>query len=89
MKRTISLKLNVSQVQGKALIETQKIFSDACNEIVKTSIENRCWNNVALHHLAYYPMREKFTVLGSQMTCNAIKLWLAISTVTATLRSIF
>ncbi len=34
--------------------------------------EHRCWNRVALHHLAYKKLREKFPNLGSQMACNAI-----------------
>jgi IS605 OrfB family transposase len=34
--------------------------------------EHRCWNRVALHHLVYYQVREKFPALGSQMVCQAI-----------------
>jgi len=30
------------------------------------------WNRVALHHLHYRTLREKFPALGSQMICNAI-----------------
>lgn len=41
--------------------------------VVSFAVEHRCWNRVALHHLAYYPVREKFPALGSQMICNAIK----------------
>jgi IS605 OrfB family transposase len=35
--------------------------------------EHRCWNRVALHHLVYYQLREKFPALGSQMACQAIR----------------
>jgi hypothetical protein len=31
-----------------------------------------CWNRVALHHLAYKDLRERFPQLGSQLACNVI-----------------
>lgn len=73
MKRTIILKLNLSQEQKNALLETQIAFSRACNQVVPFVVENRCWNRVALHHLCYYWIRENIPSLGSQMICNAIK----------------
>ena len=48
------------------------MFASACNAIVPFAQEHRCWNRVALHHLAYYVVREKFPELGSQMVCQAI-----------------
>jgi len=72
MKRTISLKLVLTQEQSNSLLETQKMFSKACNQIVPHAVENRCWNRVALHHHSYYALRESMPSLGSQMTCNAI-----------------
>lgn len=73
MKRTILLKLNLSQEQSDSLLETQVAFSNSCNEVVPFVVENRCWNRVALHHLCYYKVREVEGSLGSQMVCNAIK----------------
>lgn len=73
MKRTISLKLDLSEEQKQALLETQVAFSTACNEIVPFVVENRCWNRVTLHHISYYKVRESIPSLGSQMVCNAIK----------------
>jgi len=73
MKRTISLKLVLSEEQKKALLETQVDFSTACNEIVPFVVENRCWNRVVLHHMCYYKVRDSLSSLGSQMACNAIK----------------
>jgi IS605 OrfB family transposase len=73
MKRTIALKLNLSQKQSNALLETQLAFSNACNEAIPFVIENRCWNRVALHHLCYYKIRESISFLGSQMVCNAFQ----------------
>src|SRR5438477_10875743 len=72
MLRTISIKLNTTYEQNLVLLQLQKQFNDACNSIVPIAIENRCWNRVALHHLAYYKIR-KTTALGSQMVCNAIR----------------
>ena len=73
MKRTISLKLTLTQEQSDALLETQKTFAEACNKLVPCVIENRCWNQYSLHNLAYYPLREALPVLGSQMVCCALK----------------
>jgi predicted transposase len=73
MKKTIALKLNLSQIQSDALFETQKAFSNACNQAVPFVVENRCWNRVALHHLCYYKIRESVSYLGSQMVCNAFQ----------------
>ncbi|MBO6267091.1 MAG: hypothetical protein J6M06_02540, partial [Synergistaceae bacterium] len=38
------------------------------------TVANKCANRVALHHLAYYAVREAHPALGSQMVCNAIKV---------------
>lgn len=73
MKRTISLKLTLTQEQSSDLLETQKMFSAACNAIVPSAVENRCWNQCALHHHTYYSTRTSFPSLGSQMVCVAIK----------------
>ncbi|ABA58671.1 Transposase, IS605 OrfB [Nitrosococcus oceani ATCC 19707] len=72
MKRTVSIKLVPTPEQAQALLELQSELAKACNLIVPFARDNRCWNRVALHHLAYYPVREA-TRLGSQMVCNAVK----------------
>jgi hypothetical protein len=73
MKRTVSIKLEPTPEQTQAFLELQFEFAKADNLIVPFARDNRCWNRVALHHLAYYPVREA-TNLGSQMVCNAIKV---------------
>jgi putative transposase len=73
MKRTISLKLNLSQEQSDSLLETQVAFARACNQAIPFVVENRCWNRVALHHLCYYKVREAIPSLGSQMICNSFQ----------------
>jgi IS605 OrfB family transposase len=71
MKRTISIRLKVTQEQEELLLRLQEAFLAACNSIVPTSMEHRCWNRVALHNLVYRQVRQTSS-LGSQMVCNAI-----------------
>ncbi len=47
-------------------------FAEVCNAIAPVVQQTRCWNRVALHHLVYHSMRERYPGLGSQMICNAI-----------------
>jgi len=70
--RTVSLKLQTTAEQSAALTALAQTFAAACTAIVPISVEHRCWNRVALHHLAYYPVREQFPALGSQMVCQAV-----------------
>ncbi|MHB1586377.1 MAG: RNA-guided endonuclease InsQ/TnpB family protein [Acidiferrobacteraceae bacterium] len=71
-KRIISLKLVATPEQSTALADLATIFAQACNAIVPFVQKHRCWNRVALHHLAYYPIREQWSTLGSQMVCQAV-----------------
>lgn len=73
MKRTVILKLDLSREQSQALLETQRTFAAICNALVPFVVENRCWNNFALHHLAYRVVRERFPSVGAQMVCNAMR----------------
>jgi IS605 OrfB family transposase len=71
MLRTASIRLNVDPNQAAALTALQSAYAEACNSLVPIVMEHRCWNRVALHHLAYAKLRKE-TPLGSQMVCNAI-----------------
>ena len=66
------MKLATTPEQSEALQVLAEQFAAACNMIVPTVIEHRCWNRVTLHHLVYYKVREAFPALGSQMVCQAI-----------------
>ena len=72
MKRTISVKLTVSEEENKALFALQECFSAACCFTAEIAQRESQINRVRLHHLAYSLLREKFPQLGSQMCCNAI-----------------
>ena len=72
MKRTISLRILGTPEQKKILADLQTMFAQACNAVVLYALQNKCSNRVALHHQCYYKLREAFSELGLQMTCNAI-----------------
>lgn len=58
--------------QQRRLMELRALFTQACNALAPQVAQTRCWNRVALHHMAYKPLRERFPQLGSQMACNVI-----------------
>jgi len=72
MKRTIVIKLDVSQEHDCMLLELQKQFSGACNQAAEIAVKEAKKNRVQLHHASYYTLRKNFQALGSQMCCNAI-----------------
>jgi hypothetical protein len=68
----VSVSLAGSPAQFERLRALQSAFAEVCNAIAPIVQSTRCWNRVALHHLAYRTMRERFPALGSQMICNAV-----------------
>jgi hypothetical protein len=72
MEHTVLIPLSTNERQKESLKQLQALFAQACSEIALTVKETRCWNRVALHHMVYKNMRERFPLLGSQMVCNAI-----------------
>ena len=72
MKNQVILRLSTNEQQLDALARLQAAFAEACTYLGPVVAETRCWNRVALHHLTYRKLREKFPALGAQMACNAI-----------------
>lgn len=72
MKSTLHIHLNTSPEQTARLQALQTAFAEVCNALAPIVQQTRCWNRVALHHLAYRNLRERFPQIGSQMVCNAI-----------------
>lgn len=72
MNYSLSIRLETTEAQKVKLRELQRMFADVCNALAPVVQQTACWNRVALHHLAYRPMRERFPALGSQMICNAL-----------------
>lgn len=64
--------LNTSPEQLARLLALQVAFAQVCNALAPMVQKTRCWNRVALHHMAYKSLREQFPAMGSQMVCNAI-----------------
>jgi len=72
MKSVIRVPLNTTPEQYARLQALQTAFAQVCNVLAPEVQRSRVWNRVALHHLHYRALREKFPALGSQMVCNAI-----------------
>jgi len=72
MKTTLRVPLDMSPEQAAKLRQLQAIFAKACNALAPVVQKTKVWNRVALHHMAYKPLRAQFPQMGSQMVCNAI-----------------
>ncbi|MBX7065841.1 MAG: IS200/IS605 family accessory protein TnpB-related protein [Parachlamydiales bacterium] len=72
MKRTIAIKLNISDQQSEALCELQEIFTKGCNQVAAVALLEKERNRIRLHHLCYRNLRQTLPRLGSQMSCNVI-----------------
>jgi hypothetical protein len=72
MSTQITVFLDANAAQTERLDALQQLFAKACNAVAPVVRETRCWNRVALHHMVYKALRERFPELGSQMACNVI-----------------
>jgi hypothetical protein len=72
MNLTLRIPLNASPDQNARLQALQAAFAKVCNALAPTVQQTKVWNRVALHHLMYHSLRQRFPELGSQMVCNAI-----------------
>jgi hypothetical protein len=72
MNNVVRIALNTSPEQTVRLLSLQAAFAKVCNALAALTQKTRCWNRVALHHMAYKDLRDQFPEMGSQMVCNAI-----------------
>jgi len=72
MNQLLRITLTTAPEQFERLCVLQAEFSRVCNALAPMVRDTRCWNRVALHHMAYKTLREQFPAMGSQMVCNAI-----------------
>lgn len=72
MNFSVRIALTPSPEQHARLVALQSAFAQVCNELAPIVQQTRVWNRVALHHMAYKALRERFPQLGSQMVCNTI-----------------
>ena len=67
------LQLQIGGNRGlRRLRQLQVGFAEVCNQIAPVVQQSRCWNRVALHHMLYRSLRDRFPAMGSPMVCNAI-----------------
>lgn len=72
MNKMVRIALDTSPEQMARLLGLQSEFAKVCNALAPLTQKTRCWNRVALHHMAYKSLRDQFPEMGSQMVCNAI-----------------
>ena len=72
MSQLLRITLTHTPEQFERLCVLQAEFARVCNALAPMVRDTRCWNRVALHHMAYKGLREQFPAMGSQMVCNAI-----------------
>jgi IS605 OrfB family transposase len=72
VKRTIAIKLNISESEKEALCELQELFTKGCNQVAAVAFLEKERNRIRLHHLCYRALRQSLPELGSQMCCNVI-----------------
>lgn len=72
MNFALRIPLNTTADQLARLHALQVAFANVCNALAPIVQQTRVWNRVALHHLSYRGLRERFPGMGSQMVCNAI-----------------
>jgi hypothetical protein len=72
MNSTLRVSLDTTPEEAAKLKQLQMAFATACNALAPIVQKTRVWNRVALHHMAYKPLREQFPQMGSQLVCNAI-----------------
>lgn len=72
MFQLVRISLSTNSEQQQRLMELRDAFAQVCNVLALDIRASKIWNRVALHHMHYRGLREKFPQLGSQMVCNAI-----------------
>lgn len=72
MNANLQIRLTPDANQLERLHALQRTFAEVCNALAPVARDSRCWNRVALHHMTYHNLRERYPQIGSQMVCNAI-----------------
>ena len=65
MELTVVAKLDLSAEDKQRLERTLRIFAAACNAISQVAYNQQCFNSVALHHLTYREIRQRFSLLAN------------------------
>lgn len=70
VKLTAKVRLVATPEQRSYLLDTMRRFNAACNHISGVAWETKTFKQVSLHHLVYYPTKDKFD-LSAQMVVRA------------------
>jgi len=65
MELSVVAKLDLSAQDKQRLERTLDVFAAACNAISQAAFTERCFNPLALHHLTYYDIRQRFNLLAN------------------------
>jgi len=71
MKQTLMVKLDTSEEQHQAVLETMHKFNEACNYIADIAFKMGTANKREIQKVVYYDVRDKFK-LSAQLTIRAI-----------------
>ena len=71
MMQTVFVKLETSEQEADALIQTMHQFNAACNEVAETAFKIRSANKIRLQKELYYPLKKKYG-LSAQMMIRVI-----------------
>jgi len=85
MQLTVVGKLDLSPEDKQRLERTLDVFADACNAISQAAFTQRCFHPVALHHLTYYDIRQRFN-LHANYTARARERVAAVNPFSANCR---
>lgn len=72
MKLIAQVKLLPTEEQAKSLKRTIELANEACNYLSERAWETGTFQQYRLHTLAYYPTRERFPELSSQIVVRCI-----------------
>lgn len=71
MNRTVRVLLRTNPEQAAAFAETARLFSAVFNEVCAYGWAHNEKNGVRLHHATYYPLKERYPALVSDLHCQA------------------
>lgn len=63
--KTVVCKLRTAEGEAEKIRETAIAFRDACNYISDIAFTQKCFNPVALHHITYRTVRERYNLLAN------------------------
>ncbi|MCQ1551385.1 MAG: hypothetical protein NOF05_21815, partial [Candidatus Accumulibacter phosphatis] len=60
MTSPLHIILTTTPEQTARLQALQLAFAEVCNALAPVVQQTRCWNRVALHHITYHDLRQRF-----------------------------